>query len=252
MPTPHPSLSPEECTAMQYDLDEDGHWLDTNLSSTEDEATFGPSQFTCASCRRERLNGQIERNSGNLPQWTLQDHVVRRLIEDYVDFGERELRTVYSDIEERIWLATNTRYDALYSEAAATVRAEAIEYRRRFGGTPNSDDSTLSHQSTETIRSIAVNDWARTRILAGCWISPWDTIHNSYSNQINQIMHGFQMGYTPQRPIHGNMHSVDPQILLDCLKTRIVGGKFQDFTQRLYGMALRSIIMPALQNILKK
>ncbi|OBZ65898.1 hypothetical protein A0H81_14130 [Grifola frondosa] len=161
----------------------------------EDDETWPGVEATCRSCRAEWLwrrvqNSQIDREAVGGSKFQCSDWETRQTLESFIDVGEGSIGDVISLARERHWLRQNTKLPDMLQQALAASRyasrAEAGEasYASEEELSEEDDDDPDLMSMTEDaggVREIAINDWARNRILDGHWISPADSWYN-YSN----------------------------------------------------------------------
>ncbi|KAI0827593.1 hypothetical protein BC628DRAFT_1418222 [Trametes gibbosa] len=158
----------------------------------EDKQTWPDVDATCRQCRAQvfwaRVNARPEwRAAVNGSRWASLDWETRQSVESFIDLGEGKIHEVLQIAEEKHWLRSYTKLGDMLQQALAASRYAS---RAESGETYNSDEE-LSEDEMEDpemlsltedaggIRDLAINDWARNRILDGHWISPADEWFNN-------------------------------------------------------------------------
>ncbi|KAI0628419.1 hypothetical protein C8Q77DRAFT_1281263 [Trametes polyzona] len=159
----------------------------------EDRRTWPDVEATCRSCRAQAFWARVNirpqwREAVNGTRWSSLDWEIRHSVESFIDLGEGNIPDVLVLAEEKHWLRTYTKLGDMLQQAVAASRFAA-----RAESGYNSDEE-LSEDEVEDpdflsitedsggIRELALNDWARNRILDGHWISPADEWFGNYAN----------------------------------------------------------------------
>ncbi|KAI8978176.1 hypothetical protein BD414DRAFT_147292 [Trametes punicea] len=158
----------------------------------EDRQTWPDVDATCRQCRAQvfwaRVNVRPEwREAVNGSRWASLDWETRQSVESFIDLGEGTIHDVLQIAEEKHWLRSYTKLGDMLQQALAASRFAS---RAESGEAYNSDEE-LSDDDMEDpemlsltedaggIKELAINDWARNRILDGHWISPADEWFNN-------------------------------------------------------------------------
>ncbi|KAI9063940.1 hypothetical protein FKP32DRAFT_1676024 [Trametes sanguinea] len=161
----------------------------------EDRQTWPDIEATCRQCRAQtfwaRVNMRPEwREAVNGSRWASLDWETRQSVESFIELGEGCINDVLQIAEEKHWLRSYTKLGDMLQQALAASRFVS---RAESGEGYNSDEE-LSDDDMEDpemlsltedaggIRELAINDWARNRILDGHWISPADEWFNNTKN----------------------------------------------------------------------
>ncbi|KAI0333238.1 hypothetical protein GY45DRAFT_1359742 [Cubamyces sp. BRFM 1775] len=161
----------------------------------EDHQTWPDVEATCRQCRAQvfwmRVNARPEwREAVNGNKWASLDWETRQSVESFIDLGEGSIHDVLQLAEEKHWLRSHTKIGDMLQQALAASRYAA---RAESGEVYNSDDELSDDDMDDPemlsltedaggIRELAINDWARNRILDGHWISPADEYFNNTNN----------------------------------------------------------------------
>ncbi|EIW53922.1 uncharacterized protein TRAVEDRAFT_60523 [Trametes versicolor FP-101664 SS1] len=151
----------------------------------EDHQTWPNVETTCRSCRAQvfwlRVSARPEwRQAVSTHRWATLDWETRTAVENFIDLGEGTIQDVLQLAEEKHWLRSYTKLGDMLQQALASSRL----FSRTESGDAFNSDEELSEDETddpemlslteEGVKDIAINDWARNRILDGHWISPAD------------------------------------------------------------------------------
>ena len=183
--------------APRADLDED--YLSgpaAGCAENDDRQTWPGVETTCRSCRSEALWRCVGtrhewRVALNFQQWAHLDWETRQSVESFIDVGEGTIPDVLQIAEEKHWLRSYTKLADILQQALAAARFVArAEAGEEYGSEDDlSDDDVEDPEllaATEEnggIKDLALNDWARNRILDGHWISPADEWFNSFNGK---------------------------------------------------------------------
>ena len=181
--------------APRVELEEDFSHGASAWAENEDNETWPGVDATCRACRQEalwqRVNTRPEwRECLNTAQWAALDWETRQSVESFVDLGEGSVRDVLQVAEEKYWLRNHTKLvDMLQQAMAASRFASRAEAGEEYGSDDELSDDEIEDpemlsltEDAGGIRELALNDWARNRILDGHWISPADEWFNCYNN----------------------------------------------------------------------
>ncbi|KAH9856816.1 hypothetical protein C2E23DRAFT_882118 [Lenzites betulinus] len=162
----------------------------------EDKQTWPDVDATCRQCRAQAFWGRVNarpewRAAVDGSKWAALDWETRQSVESFIDLGEGKIQEVLQIAEEKHWLRSYTKLGDMLQQALAASRYAT---RAESGEAYNSDEE-LSEDEMEDpemlsltedaggIRELAINDWARNRILDGHWISPADEWFNNSVNE---------------------------------------------------------------------
>jgi hypothetical protein len=153
----------------------------------DDVDTWPGIHTTCRSCREEWLWRRVagnpkEREAVGGHKWDSPDWETRQTVESFIEIGEGSIQDVINLANDKLWLRKHTKLPDMLEQAMAATR-----YTNREEGGYTSDDELLSDVEDEDdpelmsltedaggIKDLALNDWARNRLLDGYWTSPAD------------------------------------------------------------------------------
>ncbi|KAI0753556.1 hypothetical protein C8Q80DRAFT_520029 [Daedaleopsis nitida] len=160
-------------------------------AENEDDETWPGVETTCRSCRNEAFWRRVSirpewRDAIDSQKWPSLDWETKQSVESFVDMGEGSIRDVLQVGEEKHWLRTYTKLGDMLQQALAASRyASRAEAGEAYGTDEELSDDDLEDpemlsltEDAGGIRELALNDWARNRILDGHWISPADEWYN--------------------------------------------------------------------------
>ncbi|KAI0262176.1 hypothetical protein BC834DRAFT_400421 [Gloeopeniophorella convolvens] len=226
----------------------------------EDLETWPTVGSTCRSCRSEWIWRRIgvspadrEAANGDSSYWSSLDWEVRQGIDVFVEAGEGSLGNIIATMREKYWLSRYTRIAKHMEHALAQqrldMRTSVYGYEGdedAMNGDFDSDDyETLAMaEEMHSVRDMAEADWARTRILDGLWLSPADE------------WHGYRPRIPPaEHPAPWALSSIDGQAHPCLANVRVPPAptfKLAQELYRTYDHQLRKILLPAMQNIIKR
>ncbi|KAH9067691.1 hypothetical protein EDB87DRAFT_20929 [Lactarius vividus] len=223
----------------------------------EDVETWPTVATTCRSCRSEwlwRRMGVAAPDREGTPYWSSLDWEVRQSIDAFIESGEGTLGDIIQIAREKLWLSRYTRIGMHMEHALAQQRLdmrtngygyESADEDATSGEVDPDDYETLAMaEELHSVREMAQSDWARTRILDGLWLSPADDWY----------------GYRPRPPpaehpapwalqvADGQVHPTPTTIRVPPAPTYHLA----DQLYRVYERQLRKILLPAMQNIIKR
>ena len=178
------------------------------IAENEDTEYWPQIESTCRHCRVELLwrvcNDREPHPDTGYPLeveaiggrgFVAADWETRQAVDAFVEMGEGTIREVINLAMEKLWLRKNTKMADMMNLAMATSRQQSRHSSGGygslgFGGDLYENEEDLSELEAEEeeedpelmsiteeaggVRDLAINDWARTRILEGHWISPAD------------------------------------------------------------------------------
>ncbi|KAJ3724783.1 hypothetical protein C8R42DRAFT_547427, partial [Lentinula raphanica] len=159
----------------------------------EDHELWPNVQATCRNCRAEWLWRKAcvanicDAVGGQ--QFRIDDWEAKSVIDGFIDLAKGRISDVLLLARDRYWIRTHTKLADMLSQALAAHRYEGREKRLAAAATAGpgaemdlsdeEDDLELSQLAEDGgIRELALDDWARNRILDGFWISPADQWYN--------------------------------------------------------------------------
>ncbi|KAI0002249.1 hypothetical protein BJV74DRAFT_43051 [Russula compacta] len=228
----------------------------------EDFETWPTVAATCRSCRNEwlwrRMNGAApdrEALSGGSPYWSSLDWEVRQSIDAFIEAGEGTLGEVLQVAREKHWLNRYTRVRMHMEHALAQQRLdmrssgyvyENADEDAAAGEIDPDDYETLAMaEELHCVREMAQSDWARTRILDGLWLSPAD----------DWYCHRPRHPPSAEHPVPWTLSSSDGQVHPVPATLRVPPAPTYNLADQLYRVferQLRKILLPAMQNIIKR
>ncbi|KAH9051024.1 hypothetical protein EDB83DRAFT_2399743 [Lactarius deliciosus] len=227
----------------------------------EDVETWPTVATTCRSCRSEWLWRRMgvaapdrEVSASGSPYWSSLDWEVRQSIDAFIESGEGTLGDIIQIAREKLWLSRYTRIGMHMEHALAQQRLdmrtngygyESTDEDATSGEVDPDDYETLAMaEELHSVREMAQSDWARTRILDGLWLSPADDWY----------------GYRPrpppaEHPAPWALQVADSQVHPTPTTIRVPPAPtyhLADQLYRVYERQLRKILLPAMQNIIKR
>ncbi|KAI0365897.1 hypothetical protein BV20DRAFT_699733 [Pilatotrama ljubarskyi] len=158
----------------------------------EDRQTWPDVEATCRQCRAQAFWARVNirpqwREAVNGSRWASLDWETRQSVESFIDLGEGTIHDVLQLAEEKHWLRCYTKLGDMLQQALAASRFAS---RAESGEAYNSDEDLSDDEMEDPemlsltedaggIKELAINDWARNRILDGHWISPADEWFNN-------------------------------------------------------------------------
>lgn len=231
----------------------------------DDVETWPGVEATCRTCREEALLRRImsnprEREAAGGPRWESPDWETRQTIDTFIEMGEGTITDVINVALEKLWLRSNTKLSNLLSQALAASRLASRDDAAAAGGGYDSDEELSDDEEdpellslTEDaggVRDLAINDWARIRILDGHWYSPADQY---FGNRV------------PERPtvvpaIHPCPWTIEGIAMQEIQhpQQEFIRGEVPssfalcDQAYRAYQRQMRLILTPAMQNVVRK
>ena len=201
-------------------------------------------------------------------RWATLDWETKQSVESFIDMGEGSIRDVLQIAEEKHWLRKFTKLGDMLQQALAASRYAA----RAEAGEAYASDEELSDEDMDDpemlsltedaggIKELALNDWARNRILDGHWITPADEWFG-YTN------HGRPRLATAVHPCPWNRRSVyegaledgqgDEAQELQHPRPKTVVPHPPSFalceqTYRAFARQMREILLPPMRNLVRK
>lgn len=143
---------------------------------------------TCRNCREEWLWRRVvddpkERAAvGAIDghKWDSEDWETRQAVDSFLDIGEGGIQDVINIAMDKQWLRKFTKLSDMLDQALAASRfmnREVVGYNRDDDASSVDEEDPEMLSFTEEnggVKDLALNDWARNRILDGHWINPAD------------------------------------------------------------------------------
>lgn len=152
----------------------------------DDVDTWPGIHTTCRSCREEWLWRRVagnpkEREAVGGHKWDSPDWETRQTVESFIEIGEGAIQDVINLANDKLWLRKNTKLPDMLEQAMAATRYNREENGYTSDGdllsdVEDEDDPELMSLTEDAggIKDLALNDWARNRLLDGYWTSPAD------------------------------------------------------------------------------
>ncbi|KAJ7890232.1 hypothetical protein B0H13DRAFT_2341165 [Mycena leptocephala] len=114
------------------------------------------------------------------------DLVVRGALAAFVDFGDGTTHQVLAVAGECGWLHARTRWTELMKQALAAERFSCgSDVDEDCGELGTEDDDAAALALEPHVKKLALDDWARARVLDGLWLAPLDGCY--FSGEVNLI-----------------------------------------------------------------
>ncbi|KAH9925884.1 uncharacterized protein BXZ73DRAFT_78864 [Epithele typhae] len=179
--------------APQNEVEEEyAHTAPVYCLDNEDDETWPRIETTCRACRSEALWRRVNmrdqwREAIDISKYASLDWETRQAVESFLDLSEGSIRDVLVIAEDKLWLRRHTKLADMLQQAVAAQRyASRADSNDPYGEDDASDEEDVEMLSfteeTHNIRELALNNWARNRVLDGHWISPADEWFGSYNN----------------------------------------------------------------------
>ncbi|KAI5119298.1 hypothetical protein M0805_008213 [Coniferiporia weirii] len=274
------------------------------IAENEDTEVWPQIEATCRSCRAEWLwrsctdgqkaDGELTNEAEAVGGKALaaEDWEARQSVDAFVEMGEGTIREVIGLCVEKLWLRKNTKIAEMMRLAVATSRmqsrmvenaneagigggyggmGEAFESEEELSELDDEDEEDPELMSiteeSQGVRDLAINDWARTRILDGHWYSPadqWYLLQNQHQSgspppsplsPTSSVTHPFP--YTrAQHPVPWSLSQEvveqphpDPDIVRvhPPPSLALCSAAFEAYRRQ-----LRAVLLPAMVNIVRK
>ena len=219
----------------------------------EDNDTWPNVATTCRTCRGEWLWRRMyssaadrEAMGGGPPHWAVSDWESRQAIDNFVEMGEGTLMEVVEITRERWWLRRFTRFVEQMEQMVASNRLLSGD-DKSFEDMASADmeDFEGGLPDPEQVRVMAVNDWARVRILDGYWVSPADDWYNNRPASVS-TMHPIPWSLDDERS--GQTHPTARTLRMPAAPTFTLA----DTLYRAFQRQMRILVLPAMMNIAKR
>ena len=228
----------------------------------EDFETWPNVAATCRNCRSEWLQRRMniaapdrEAIYGASSHWSSLDWEVRQSIDAFLEAGEGTIGEILQVAREKHWLNRYTRVRMHMEHALAQQRLdmrsngyvyENAEDDATSGEIDPDDYETLAMaEELHSVRDMAQSDWARMRILDGFWLSPADDWYGCRPRHIPSTEH----------PVPWALSFSDGQVHPMPSTLRVPAAPTYNLADQLYHVferQLRKILLPAMQNIIKR
>ena len=230
-------------------------------AENEDVETWPTVATTCRNCRSEWLWRRMgvtppdrEVTTSGSSYWSSLDWEVRQSIDAFIEAGEGTLGDIFQIAREKLWLSRYTRIGMHMEHALAQQRLDMRTNGYGYEGTdedaaggdvdPDDYETLAMAEELHSVREMAQSDWARTRILDGLWLSPADDWYG-YRPRLPSAEHPVPWAL----PVtDGQVHPVPTTIRVPPAPTYHLA----DQLYRVYERQLRKILLPAMQNIIKR
>ena len=231
----------------------------------DDVETWPGVEATCRTCREEALLRRVmgnprDREAVGGPRWESPDWETRQTIDTFIEMGEGTITDVINVALEKHWLRSNTKLTNLLSQALAASRLASRDDAAAAGGGYDSDEELSDDEEdpellslTEDaggIRDLAVNDWARIRILDGHWYSPADQYFGNRVPEKPTVVPAFHPClWTVDDVSIQEMQHPQPEIIRSEVPSSFT---LCDQVYRAYQRQMRLILSPAMHNVVRK
>ncbi|TDL22944.1 hypothetical protein BD410DRAFT_721772, partial [Rickenella mellea] len=265
---------------------------DESVLENEDGETWSGIDATCRSCRAEWLlrNCDSPREREALGGRSLRsvDWETRQAVDTFVEASEGTIREVRSLALERHWLRRNTKIAEMLNHAVAAsryaTREEAAHSRTSYTYVDGDNDDDLSDADPDLdnadtddadaddadllgitedaggVRDLAINDWARNRILDGHWYSPADQWQAMLQSPMSQSAEAISTAVPAIHPCPWNLppeeqtdaearpHPSPTMVRCDVPPSfPLCTAAYEAFKRQ-----LRAVLFPAMRNIVRK
>jgi len=171
-----PPVHSQDATSRDYDMVQS-----VGIYENRDEETWPNTKHTCRRCRLEYLvrtanYNPRDREALGGPNLQCPDWEVRYKIERFVEYAEGKIGGVIVTAREKAWFRANTKYESLAQHAAAQRMLPRSDGR---GAEGRERKESLLLKELIQVRSWALLDWARQRVLDGHWVIPADQWYES-------------------------------------------------------------------------
>ena len=192
--------------------------------------------------------------AGGSSYWSSLDWEVRQSIDAFIEAGEGTLGDIFQIAREKSWLSRYTRIGMHMEHALAQQRLDMRTNGYIYENTdeevvtgeidPDDYETLAMAEELHSVREMAQTDWARIRILDGLWLSPADDWH----------------GCRPRLPLAEHpapwaLSVTDGQVRPGPATLRVPPAPTYHLADQLYRVferQLRKILLPAMQNIIKR
>ncbi|KDQ56472.1 hypothetical protein JAAARDRAFT_180011 [Jaapia argillacea MUCL 33604] len=229
-------------------------------AENEDEEMWPGIEATCRSCRGEWLYKKAtarDREALGGAKWNAADWETRQSIDAFIEMGEGTISDVISLAQEKHWLRNNTKLADMLQQALAASRyasrEEGYESEEELSEEDEEDPELLSMTEESGVKDLAINDWARNRILDGFWISPADQWYNHFDSEKSPAIRAIHPCPWSLDPADSN----EPEDAIHPLAPIVRGEippSFQlcEFVYRAFQRQMRAVLLPAMTNIVRK
>ncbi|KAJ7890720.1 hypothetical protein B0H13DRAFT_1887482 [Mycena leptocephala] len=189
----------------------------------EDKATWPTVIATCGPCRSGHISVHLPHAPAH-PDWDVRDAVFK-----FLNLSHGSVAGILQIISDKDWLRKYTKFTNIHQQAVAAARCSGVR--------EDNFNSSIPIQDLEIqVRDLAISDWARSRIVKGCWMNPADGMgQQSQYDPPSQILadelrraHDFHLRHlliAPMRDVVQNLvklselDGVDPAIR--CVRLRL-------------------------------
>lgn len=249
------------CESPPYPIDNDSASHLISIAENEDEETWPGVESTCRSCREEWLwkrvaTSEIDCEAVGGIQWESQDWETRQTVDTFIECAEGTISEVLNVAQEKYWLRKNTKISDMLSQALAASRLASRDdgtanYESEDELSDDEEDPELMSLTEDAggVRDLAVNDWARHRILDGHWYSPADQYYgNSVADRGTVVPAVHPCPWTVDDDESCEPHPLKQTILAMTPKSY----QLCDQVYRAYQKQMKLILLPAMKNLVRK
>jgi len=220
------------------------------VTANEDEESFPQVENTCEHCRRDRFRAVVSRNPAECQriQQVQSDPYTRLGLDMYVTDGEGTVSALMDFLRERVWLTRNTRIVDMAGQALAASKYDDVEME--YSDSEEEEEEEDYSVSEGNVRSTALDDWARHRIMDGHWISPADVWYQ------HKPVSGFELATPPAiHPCPWSLEDQDeePRPSPVLVNSEIPPSfKLCEQAFMAHSRVMRSTLLPAMHNVVRK
>lgn len=237
---------------------------DESVVENEDGETWTNVEATCRSCRCEWLwracDSPREREAIGGRAFASTDWETRQSVDAFVEMGEGTVREVRALALEKHWLRKNTKIADMLSHAVAAsrfqTREEGYESEEELSEDDDEEDPELMSMTEDAggVKDLAINDWARSRILDGHWYSPADQWHSMQTHGTNSAegvvpaVHPCPWNLDPQESQDERPHPSPTMARSEVPPSfALCEAAFDAFRKQ-----MRAVLLPAMKNLVRK
>ncbi|KDR69868.1 hypothetical protein GALMADRAFT_214931 [Galerina marginata CBS 339.88] len=174
-----PLAHTQDTTSREYEITQS-----LGIHENEDDDTWPNVESTCRKCRTEWLWRAASQNEQDIEAiggtaMSSADWETRQNVEGFIELAEGAIQDVITLAREKYWLRHCTKYHSLGQHLLAAHRTEPrTEAQEEEEEDSEEDRELMLMRGSGQVRDLALQDWARKRILDGHWFSPADTWYN--------------------------------------------------------------------------
>jgi hypothetical protein len=251
-------LRTEPQTAEQYG---------SGIAENEDTASWPSIEATCRYCRAAGLWARVRHNQGDKfavggidgHSWDAPDWEVRQAVDAFIALGEGAINEVLALAHEKAWLRQWTRLPEMLTHAMAAARMQArgdnsfeVDDEDTYSEDSYDSDALAMTDDADNCKELALNDWARVRILNGHWFAPADAWYRNnmpgYTNYV-KAEHPVPWSLDEQGNHQASLHHPFSVFVNEDIPPTAT---LCEQAYRAYARQMKSILLPAMSNIVRK